>query len=384
MRNNEQIEFVSTDVMEITEDIAAMYTAITGRTATAGPDRLFIQWVASAILLGNININYAANQNLASRAEGENLDRLGEDVYGYSRPDATYAGVQMKFTISEALEDDVIVPAGTRVTTDTGQIVFATDNDLVIQAGETEGSVHATCETSGSAGNGIAIGNISTCVNVFPYYESCENTDVSGGGSDVPDDHTYYEMMVSRQDGFTCAGPKASYAFYAKSVSSDIADVIVNSPAAGEVYIYALMNDGTKAGTEIKSLIEEACSSDDVRPLTDHVVVADPREVTFIVNVTYYMTRGSSMSASAAEAAVSAAVDEYVAWQTTKLGRDLNPDKLRQFIMETGVKRVIIHNPAYTVLSDGSAPAGSPTLYFAPMIAKCTGITITNGGYEDE
>ena len=381
-RSNEQIEFVSSDVTEITEDIAAMYTAITGRTATSGPDRLFIQWIASVVLLGNININYAANQNLASRAEGEHLDRLGEDVFGYPRPNATYAGTQIEFTISEAQSEDLIIPAGTRVTEDTGQIVFATDADLTIEAGQTSGSVHATCETAGTGGNGLAIGSLNTCVNAFPYYESCENTDISGGGSDIPDDDEYYEMMVSRQDAYSCAGSRASYAFFAKSVSTEIADVVVNSAQPGTVRIWPLMNDGTIAGEEVRAAILEACSADNVRPLTDRVIVGYPEEVRLPIEFTYYMSNNSPMSASAAASAVAAAVEEYKSWQTAKLGRDINPDKLRQLLMEAGVKRVTITSPTYMVLRDGNNPANNAEA--VPQVASFTSVTITNGGYEDE
>ena len=381
-RSNEQIEFVSSDVTEITEDIAAMYTAITGRTATSGPDRLFIQWIASVVLLGNININYAANQNLASRAEGEHLDRLGEDVFGYPRPNATYAGAQIEFTITEAQSEDLIIPAGTRVTEDTGQIVFATDADLTISAGQTSGSVHATCETAGTGGNGLAIGSLSTCVNAFPYYESCGNTDISGGGSDIPDDDEYYEMMVSRQDAYSCAGSRASYAFFARSVSTEIADVVVNSPQAGVVQIFALMNDGTPAGTEVKAAIQSACSADDVRPLTDRVLVVDPELVNTTIALTYYMDNNSPMSASAAASAVAAAVEEYKTWQTAKLGRDINPDKLRQLVMEAGVKRVTITAPSYQTLRNLRNPANVSES--KPQVANFTSTTITNGGYEYE
>ena len=76
-------------------------------------------------------------------------------------------------------------------------------------------------------------------------------------------------------------------------------------------------------------------------------------------------------------AAVEKAVQEYIDWQHGKLGRDVNPSKLWQLLMATGIKRAVITAPTFTALSDGSD--GS-----APEIAAVGTVTITNGGYEDE
>ena len=75
--------------------------------------------------------------------------------------------------------------------------------------------------------------------------------------------------------------------------------------------------------------------------------------------------------------AVAAAVARYKAWQSEKLGRDINPSKLTEMVMETGVKRVEIRQPAYTVLSDGSRGV-------VPDLAVIGSTTIINGGVEEE
>lgn len=383
-RANADYEFVTTDASQIEEDIAAMYTAITGRTATAGPDRLFIQWVASVILLANANINRAGNANLPSRAEGDDLDALAQLFYVQTRPPATAAGVLMKFTISAAQSSAVLIPAGTRVTNREGDIVFATDEDAYVAIGDLDVTVHATCEETGSSGNGYAAGTITTCVDPFAYYASCTNTDESDGGSDVPDDDAFYETLVASQDAYSSAGPIGAYQYFAKSVSTDIADVLVNSPAAGYVYIYALMKDGTPAGTEIKNAILAACNDDEIRPLTDNVVVSDPDTVSYNVTLTYYTTEGNGNSAASIAAAVQDAVNEYIAWQDGKMGRDINPSKLIQMVMATGVKRVAVTSPSYTVLKDGTADVGDPLADWVPQLAQIGTVTITNGGAEHE
>ena len=143
-RASADYEFVTTNSQEIESQVAAIYKAITGRTATAGPDRLFIQVISAILLLCNVNINKAGNQNLPSRAEGVNLDAVAQLYFEKTRPTAQAAGVMMEFTISEAQDTPVVIPAGTRVSVEAGKIVFSTDSEVMIPPGETTKQVHTT------------------------------------------------------------------------------------------------------------------------------------------------------------------------------------------------------------------------------------------------
>ena len=388
-RTNEMYQFVNMDTDQIDADVAAIYTAVTGKTRPTGADLLFCRILSNIAQYNAANVNYAGNQNLPSRASGEDLDALGQMYYEESRPDATYAGATIQFTLSEAQDEAVIVPAGTRVSDADQTIVFTTDDDLQIDAGGTTGTVHATCQVIGTEGNGYAAGEICKCVDVFPYYDSCENTDATGGGSDVPTDDEYYELMRQSQDAYSTCGAEGAYIYFAKHANSDIGDVVVNSPYDGEVYIYCLMDDGTIAGSEVKAEVLAECSAKERRPLTDKVTVNDPDEVTYTVNLTYYIPKNATASGASVQSAVTQAVAEYVIWQSGKLGRDIVPDELIRRVLDAGAKRCVITSPTYTVLRDGVIDYSDydPDTDFGdtvPQIAKCTGITLTNGGYEDE
>lgn len=388
-RTNEMYQFVNMDTDQIDEDVAAIYTAVTGKTRATGADLLFCKILSSIAQYNAANVNYAGNQNLPSRASGDDLDALGQMYYEESRPAATYAGATIQFTLSEAQAEAVLIPAGTRVSDADQTIVFTTDDDLQIDAGETTGTVHATCQVIGTEGNGYAAGEICKCVDVFPYYDSCENTDATGGGSDVPTDDEYYELMRQSQDAYSTCGAEGAYVYFAKRANSDIGDVVVNSPYDGEVYIYCLMDDGTIAGSEVKAEVLAECSAKERRPLTDKVTVNDPDEVTYTVNLTYYIPKNATASGASVQSAVTQAVAEYVIWQSGKLGRDIVPDELIRRVLDAGAKRCVITSPIYTVLRDGVIDYSDydPDTDFGdtvPQIAKCTGITLTNGGYEDE
>ena len=386
MRDQEMYLFVSTDADEIDSDVAAIYQDVTGRNRATGVDLMFCQILSRLVLYCAANTNYAANQNLASRASGENLDALGEIYYEMMRPEATYAGVMIEFTISEAQAEDVVVPAGTRVTDADNVIFFSTDDDLTIAAGATTGTVHATCTEIGTTGNGYEAGSLIQCVDPFPYYDSCTNTDESGGGGDVPDDDEYYDLLISSQDAYSAGGSEGAYIYFAKKAVPTLQDVVVNSPSAGVVKIYCLLDTGSIAGAEEKALVLEACDAKQNRPLTDNVYVCDPGVVNYTIQMTYYIPSGATASAAQVQAAVTEAVNDYVSWQCGKIGRDIVPDELVSRVIQAGAKRCVITTPVYTVLRDGIITADTDIDLGedVPQVAKCTSITLTYGGVENE
>ena len=377
---NPDFQFVNTTADTIIAELTAKYEELTGKTVhPSSPVKLFLSWCAAAILQIYQNINYAANQNLPSRAEGANLDALAELFFMKTRPEATPAYVTMRFVISEAQSTTLTIPAGTRVTTPNTEPVFETTADAVIAIGETTVDVLCVCQESGTVGNGYETGQITELVDVFPYYDSCTNIETSDGGSDEPTDDEFYNLLLNSTDAWSSAGPRGAYQYFAKSVSSDVADVVVNSPSPGEVTIYALMSDGTIASSAVKNLISAACNDKDVRPLTDTVTVEDPEEVTYNIDLTYYMSTESEKSAAEIQDDVETAVLDYQTWQSGRLGRDINPSKLIQLLVGAGAKRAVITSPVYTHLEDGS-DVNHPV----PQIAKIGTVNVVNGGYEDE
>lgn len=380
MSRNTQYQFVPTDPEDIVTELTALYEAIFDTTVQpASPDQLFIRYVAAIIIQERVQNNYTGNQNIPSRAEGKNLDALAELTYSKARPEAKAATCTMRFSISEAQKSAVLIPAGTRITDTNKTLVWVTGKDNYIPIGETYIDVeNVTCKTAGTAGNGYTPGQINKLVDVFDYYTSCQNVTTSGGGSDAPDDDEYYELMRSSMDAYSTAGARGGYVYWAKQESTEIADVIAASPTPGVVKLYVLMKDGTIAGEEIKEKVLAACSADDRRPLTDYVSVEDPEIVDYRIRFTYYIQEGGSESAEALEAAVREKVEQYVTWQCAKLGRDINPSRLISWLMETGIKRIDLIEPAFTSIKDGS---GTDT----PQLARLDGAPeIINGGYEDE
>ena len=379
--------FVSADPQSLVEKLTAKYESIMNRTVhPASPEKLFIQWVAATMVLLAEQINFAGNQNIPSKAVGEGLDNLAQIFYVKTRPQAKPATVTLEFTISEAQATAILVPAGTRVTTTDQKIVFTTDEDVYVPAGETTVQVTATCETEGTGGNGYEIGQLNTCVDLFEYYSAVTNITMSDGGSNTATDDEFYDLMITGQDAYTSAGARDAYEFYAKQVSTEIRDIVVNSPEPCVVHIYAVMDDGSLASSEMKAAILAACNDENIRPLTDKVSAEDAEEVEYDITMTYYLSRDSTESAADIEASVTDAVDRFIAWQNAKIGRDINPSKLNQMVVEAGAKRTVITSPTYRVLKNGFVldPTTAVPADYVPQLAKIGTVTLTNGGYEDE
>ena len=378
MSRNTEYQFVSTDTEKLEASLVAAYEKLVGVSVKpASPEMLFIKWVANIIIQERVMLNHTGNQNVPSRAEGEDLDALAELFYVLERPAAQPAVCTCRFYISAAQETAILVPAGTRVTAADSTLVWETVSDVFIGIGELYADVQLRCQTAGIVGNGYAAGQISTIVDVYDYYSACENITESDGGADIMGDDEFYALMRESMDGYSTAGSLGGYVYFAKRASSEIADVIANSPQAGHVKIYTLMKDGSIATEEIKASVLTSCKADRQRPLTDFVMAADPEVVEYGIDVTYYIPSNTSLSSAEIQGAVNLAIEEYTAWQCAKFGRDINPSKLYQYLMATGVKRVSITAPAFSVLRDGKD--GS-----VPQVASRVSLTVTNGGYEDE
>ncbi len=384
---NPSYQFLSTDPAELEAQLVSKFEEITGRSVLpADLEKLYIQWVKAAILQERVLNNYTGNQNIPSRAEGENLDALAELVYVQSRPEAEPAYCTERFYISEPQNTAVLIPAGTRVTDASGTLVWESTEDAVIEIGAVYADVRLRCQTAGLAGNDYAIGQISKLVDLYDYYNHCENITVSGGGSDRLDDEAFYNLMRASMDGYSTAGGVGNYIYHAKRASSEIADVVANSPTPATVYIYILMKDGSPANEEMKASVYNACNPDNVRPLTDLVCMGEPEIMPYNIDFSYWVHDTKTVGSAAIRARIDAAVQQYIKWQSAKLGRDINPSYLISLLMQTGVKRVEIREPVFTSLRDGTLALGWEYEYpeTVPQLAEAGTVSIVNGGYEDE
>ena len=358
-----EIEFVSSDKETVLAELVNLYTETTGRALAQGdPIRLFLYTIAEVIIQQRAWINYTGKQNLLRYASGGNLDYIGVLV-GAERLAAAAATTTVKITLSEARATSTLIPSGTRITAG-DNVFFALVENVNIIAGEITATASAQCTVTGSAGNGYLPGELKTIVDPVPFVASIVNTTTSEGGAEVEDDDSYREAIHEAPEKFSCAGPDGAYEYFAKRASALIADVTVTSPQPGKVQIEI-------PGEEILDAVLEVCNDRTVRPLTDQVSAVAPTKVEFDITATYYIDREDEARAATIQQQVTEAVNAFVLWQKSKLGRDVNPSELIRRIMDAGAKRVVVTAPEYAAVSVTQV-----------AIAKTTNVSL--GGMEVE
>lgn len=363
------ITFAESDPDVIETSIIKIYESLTGRAlAAADPVRLFLLSLAALIVQQRVVIDTAAKQNLLAYATHDYLDHIGVLV-GTDRLQSAAATTVLRYTLSAKRDQITTIPAGKRATTG-DNTVFATNEDLIIQAGETSGSVAATCTEKGASGNDYAIGEINKIVDHIPFVESVVNMTKSEGGSDTEDDSPYRERIHEAPEKFSTAGPDGSYIYHAMQTSALISDVSVDSPSPGEVVVVPLLSDGKIPAEEILNDVRESLNDRKIRPLTDHLTVQAPTEKKYNISLKYYIDRNDSTNGAAIQVAVNKAIEAFQSWQKEKLGRDINPTELSYRIRAAGAKRAEIIEPVYEEVKKSE-------------VAISEKVEITYGGYED-
>ncbi|MFW5433695.1 baseplate assembly protein [Paenibacillus apiarius] len=367
------LQFVDDDVTSVSNDIITIYEGLTGRTLyPADPIRLFLMSLASIIVQQRVLINQTAKGNLLRYAQGEKLDAMGEFTET-ERLKAAEAMTTVEFRLSMPLVSATIIPAGTRIGPQggDGQLYFSTTEVIEIPAGTQSGSAACKCSISGVTGNGFLPGQLNVLIDPLPFIQSVKNTTTSTGGAAEERDDPYRERIRTAAEQFSTAGPYGAYQYWAKTASSSIVDVAVHSPADGEVVVVPLMQNGELPSSDILEAVNESVNDRKRRPLTDKVTVSKPTQVSYDINLKYWINRDRAAETTSIQAAVTEALNQYKTWQKSRLGRAINPSELVWRVMAAGALRLDVTTPVYTEVG-------------TTQVAKEGTVNITFGGLEDD
>lgn len=346
----EDVDFINVIPQEVIDAATAELARRLGKDIyPASPERIMLLTLLDLILLDREKINDTGKMNLLAYSRGDFLDHKGAFMDEVRLP-AKAAKTMLKFKMSTALNYVNVIPKGTRVKSQ-NNLVFKTLEELEIPAGETEITAQAECETIGIAGNGIAKGSINIIVDVFPYYQSVENVTVSSGGAERETDDRFRERIHESPEKMTTAGPDGAYLYHTKAVNQNIIDAAVHSPSPGVVDVIPLMTGGQLPNDEIIKDIKDKLNDRKVRPLTDKVQIRKPTIVEYDLDLKYYISTEDKYFTSEIIKKVDQVIEDYVDWQKEKLGRDINPDKLIEQMVNAGAKRVEIVSPKFKVLN---------------------------------
>lgn len=185
-----------------------------------------------------------------------------------------------------------------------------------------------------------------------------------GGSQLVPD-----TLVVYLADGTTAAKNGTDYT---ANYSDDLLTISLLSGGAlaeaetvkididtldeGVVRIVPILDGGAIPDEEMLQKVYDAVNADDVRPLTDKVIVEAPQAVEFDIEFTYYTTAENESACIETIEGTGGAIDRYIAWQTGAIGRDINPDKLRAFVLApdwegaVGAYRIDVVSPSFRAI----------------------------------
>lgn len=346
MRDLPKPEFVKIDPAATEAELIARYELKSGKTLyPAQVERLFIDQIAYAHSRLQMAIQNAGEQLLVRFANGPILDYLGELV-ATPRLLAQPARCLIRLSVPTVLSQRVVIPAGTRVSTQDGKLTFSANQDAVIAAGLLQATVSATCLTAGTAGNGWAIGQINVISNSPLAGLVASNSTVSADGFDDEDDDRYRERIILAPEAFSNAGSRGAYRYHALAVHQSIIDVAVHGPDEGQPDGHVALFPLTVSGLPSAALLEQVkslVSGEKVRPLCDTVHALMPTEVTYTIKarLTFYSTAERSESMAAAQAAAEA----FAADRRSRLGLDLVQEQLTAALQVEGVYRAYLELP---------------------------------------
>ena len=352
----DDFDFVETDSAKLYTTIIESLMDNCQEALYPGDERRIFGEALVAVLVSVFSMfNDEAKQRTLQYARGSVLDAIGER-YNLSRIEATSATAVFRFSVSDARDENIVIPAGTRITSD-GSVYFATQETAVLSAGDAYVDIVGACSVAGTSYNGVAPGIIATLVDLIPYIAGVSNiTETAGGTEGEPytdeGDEAFRERIRLAPAALSTAGPESAYRYFVKSADSNIIDVAVVCPEdqPNVVNLYPLMTGGELPGDDILQKVLAALS-DDVRPMTDKVNAIAPTEVEYEIELKYYTTKSNESATIEAIEGEGGAIEQFKTWQAAALGRAINPDELRYYLRQAGALRVDVVKPTYAELS---------------------------------
>lgn len=397
----------------------------------ADKETIVLQTMVYAVLLGLIASDVEYKQGSIKYATGEALRQIGLTRCSVDKPNDTAAIVTMKYIFDGPLAETRLIPAGNRVSVD--NIYFAVNEDTIANIGDEYVTAICTCTEAGEIGNGYAAGTITTHTDALPWVKAVTNIDTSTGGVTVtdeeytkliyntpdgysvagpkdayiakakefspsiidvfvttPDDsftieYQYDDSGVDTTETKTVNLADGTIPITGSNISSYTLDLsgtdltlnftkpvdkfTFHLTRGGIVEIYPLLTNSTIPSSAFLSSLQTYLSDKNIRPLADKVECFAPTEEQYSVKFDYYIDEKNSASRATIQTEVANAVNDYVAWQKAKLGRDINPDELVKRVKLAGAKRLVITNPSFTTVGN-------------KKVAKCTNIDFTYKGLE--
>lgn len=359
-------DFIKFDESGTIEEAIAAYENATKTKLYAGDERrIMINTFAYIAKVIAGKANFLSNQYFAGTAVFPYLQYIGEGRDVFPLP-AEKALAPMQFNVSYAQPFDIEIPQGTRVTPD-GTHFFATKEKYTLTQGSLNVQIPVEATVAGDSYNGFAPGTINTLVDSIPNITSVTNIETSSGGSDVEDIEAYRERIQLKPHNYNTAGAEDAYIYLAKSADSSVGCVSAINDSDSSILITILCKDGTIPNDLVIERVSNAVADKQKkRPLSDKVTVQKATAAYYGIDFDYTIRPEDTNIANSIISKVNKAVTDYIAYLKSKLGIWINPDELRNYILNAGAYTVTIHSPTIIVVNKQSVAliSGDPVVNY--------------------
>lgn len=271
--------------------------------------------LAGEIYQQRVYAEYVLRQMFPSTATGEYLDMHAAER-GLTRKQATKARGSVSFYPAEETHGDILIPAGTVVSTGTDALRCVTDESVTLTSNAVSVDAAVTAANEGAAYN-VRSGTLTVLVTPVLGIGSVSNGAALAGGTDAESDD---ELRARVIDSYVNISNGANAAYY-RSIAMTVdgvryASVIGCERGAGTVNVYVL-GDGAQVTNaqlnEVQSLLNTG------RELNVDVRACRPTQISVNLYIRLRVEPGYVFSAVSEQ--VRQAVTDFV--NTLGIGRDV-------------------------------------------------------------
>jgi phage-related baseplate assembly protein len=331
----------------LTENISSMRTLIPDWHPSEGDvPSIILEALSYRELHLRAYFNQMAKAFFLTTATGADLDNYAV-FYGLERLQGSYPTANYRFELVATLTYDVLVPKGSTLIDEGGTKRAILLKNVTIEEGKeyADGVVELQeyCESSDIV--------IKIMQNPLPYLvNSCPLEPFTNGKSQEGDEKFRERILLSFADKST-AGSEETYKSYTFKADNRIEDVSVFAPFKegekdGSDCMQGVVVVVIYAPTDIEDIaidrVEESLNREEIRPLTDHVVVQHAKVINYTIEATLLVYPNQNSAQIYTEALES--LDRGLA-TLEKINADITLSELNSFLRVAGVKEVKFKSP---------------------------------------
>lgn len=270
------------------------YNTRTGNFPSDSSDiAIRLKVLAGEIFSSYINLEFIKNQMFLTTATGEYLDYHASQR-GLTRKSAAKATGVARFGANSSPVRVLTIPKGTIVSTaGENPVLFETDNEAIIMAGQSSVSVKCTALEGGSNGN-IGAYRLNVIVTPVGEVSLVSNPLAFTGGTDEETDE---ELRKRIEDSIINVSNGANSAYYRKLVLSvegvDSVGIIPQNRGVGTVDIF-IATKGTTVASELVEKVQKLI--DEYKEVNTDALVQKARAYNFNVSTSISVKPGFSFN----------------------------------------------------------------------------------------